>query len=424
MKAAAERARAAGAHARAGARGRRRRRARAAPSVGVVVAFGQLLPEALLDAVPLGFVNVHFSLLPRWRGAAPVERAILAGDAETGVCIMAIEQGSTPAPVYARARHADRRRRDRGRAARPARRRSAPSCSSRRCPTVADDRRRRRRRASPPTPTSSRSRSSSSTGSGPPTELGRVVRAGNPRPGAWTTVDGSAAEGLAGARVVGGRSTPPARCSATRRVATGDGALELVEVQPEGKRRCRRTRGSRPARARRTRSARERAHARRSRRRARRARAHRRRRVRAGVAARDAAADRASPTATAPSPPTSSTARCARSAASTTCSGAWSKRPVHRLDPPVRAALRLGAYQLLHDVPAARGGRRDRRRRRRALAARRGFANGVLRALTRLGPRGPEPDERRGRALVPRLARRAARRRARRRATRAPRSSR
>ena len=55
--------------------------------LGVVVAFGQLLPAALLEATAHGFVNVHFSLLPRWRGAAPVERAILAGDRETGVAL-------------------------------------------------------------------------------------------------------------------------------------------------------------------------------------------------------------------------------------------------------------------------------------------------------------------------------------------------
>ena len=72
--------------------------------VGVVVAFGQLLPPALLEAVPHGFVNVHFSLLPRWRGAAPVERAVLAGDRETGVCIMALEAGLDIGPVYARER--------------------------------------------------------------------------------------------------------------------------------------------------------------------------------------------------------------------------------------------------------------------------------------------------------------------------------
>jgi methionyl-tRNA formyltransferase len=71
-------------------------------ALGVVVAFGQLLPEDLLAALPGGFVNVHFSLLPRWRGAAPVERAMLAGDAETGVCLMALEAGLDTGPVYAR----------------------------------------------------------------------------------------------------------------------------------------------------------------------------------------------------------------------------------------------------------------------------------------------------------------------------------
>ncbi len=72
--------------------------------LGVVVAFGQLLPVSLLGVLPHGFVNVHFSLLPRWRGAAPVERAILAGDAETGVCLMAVEAGLDTGPVFATAR--------------------------------------------------------------------------------------------------------------------------------------------------------------------------------------------------------------------------------------------------------------------------------------------------------------------------------
>jgi methionyl-tRNA formyltransferase len=69
---------------------------------GVVVAFGQLLPPALLDAFPRGLVNLHYSLLPRWRGAAPVERAILAGDAETGVCVMDVEPTLDTGAVYAR----------------------------------------------------------------------------------------------------------------------------------------------------------------------------------------------------------------------------------------------------------------------------------------------------------------------------------
>src|SRR3954469_19397759 len=66
--------------------------------LGVVVAFGRLIKPHVLDQVPM--VNVHFSLLPRWRGAAPVERAILAGDTETGVCLMGLEEGLDTGPVY------------------------------------------------------------------------------------------------------------------------------------------------------------------------------------------------------------------------------------------------------------------------------------------------------------------------------------
>ena len=68
--------------------------------LGVVVAFGQLIKPHVLAAMPM--VNLHFSLLPRWRGAAPVERALLAGDAETGVCLMQLEKGLDTGPVYAR----------------------------------------------------------------------------------------------------------------------------------------------------------------------------------------------------------------------------------------------------------------------------------------------------------------------------------
>lgn len=74
--------------------------ARAGAELGVVVAFGKLIKPDLLSALP--FVNLHFSLLPRWRGAAPVERAILAGDTETGVCLMALEAGLDTGPVYQR----------------------------------------------------------------------------------------------------------------------------------------------------------------------------------------------------------------------------------------------------------------------------------------------------------------------------------
>ncbi len=69
--------------------------------LGVVVAFGQIIKPHVLAQIPM--VNLHFSLLPRWRGAAPVERALLAGDTQTGVCLMQVEEGLDTGGVYERA---------------------------------------------------------------------------------------------------------------------------------------------------------------------------------------------------------------------------------------------------------------------------------------------------------------------------------
>jgi hypothetical protein len=71
------------------------------PEVMVVVAYGLILPAAVLAVPPLGCINIHASLLPRWRGAAPIQRAILAGDTETGVCLMQMETGLDTGPVLA-----------------------------------------------------------------------------------------------------------------------------------------------------------------------------------------------------------------------------------------------------------------------------------------------------------------------------------
>lgn len=70
--------------------------------LAVVVAYGLILPPAVLAAPRGGCVNIHASLLPRWRGAAPIHRAILAGDADTGVCIMRMEEGLDTGPVLLR----------------------------------------------------------------------------------------------------------------------------------------------------------------------------------------------------------------------------------------------------------------------------------------------------------------------------------
>ena len=72
--------------------------------VAVVVAYGLILPQPVLDAPRLGCLNIHASILPRWRGAAPIHRAVMAGDAETGVAIMQMEAGLDTGPVLAEAR--------------------------------------------------------------------------------------------------------------------------------------------------------------------------------------------------------------------------------------------------------------------------------------------------------------------------------
>ncbi len=74
-----------------------------APDLLIVVAYGLILPQAVLDIPRFGAWNVHASLLPRWRGAAPIQRAIEAGDAETGVCLMQMEKGLDTGPVRLRA---------------------------------------------------------------------------------------------------------------------------------------------------------------------------------------------------------------------------------------------------------------------------------------------------------------------------------
>ncbi|TCP40570.1 methionyl-tRNA formyltransferase [Rhodovulum marinum] len=73
-----------------------------AADIAVVVAYGLILPQPILDAPRNGCLNIHASLLPRWRGAAPIHRAIMAGDAETGICIMRMEAGLDTGPVLLR----------------------------------------------------------------------------------------------------------------------------------------------------------------------------------------------------------------------------------------------------------------------------------------------------------------------------------
>jgi methionyl-tRNA formyltransferase len=203
--------------------------------LGVVVAFGQLLPGALLEALPDGFVNLHFSLLPRWRGAAPVERAILAGDAETGVDLMRIEAGLDTGPVFARVRVPI----DPGETAGELHARlvaagtellrihldSIPGSAGEPQTgeaTYADKLGVEEFRLDPGRPAA---------------ELARVVRAGNPRPGAWFVVDGRRVKvWRAHTADAAGDGSDFGVIGSDASLRTADGDLVLVEVQPEGKR--------------------------------------------------------------------------------------------------------------------------------------------------------------------------------------------
>jgi methionyl-tRNA formyltransferase len=200
--------------------------------VAVVVAYGQLIPPDLLEAPRLGFVNVHFSLLPRWRGAAPVERAILAGDDATGVCIMQLEEGLDTGPVFASERltiGSDETAGDlEGRLTgvgvdlllrtlpEIGKTEPEPQVGE---PTYADKLTVDEFRLDPLRPA---------------TELARVVRAGNPRPGAWMRVQDHRVKVLRAHAEL--RATAQGTITAPAALGTIDGALVLDEVQPEGKR--------------------------------------------------------------------------------------------------------------------------------------------------------------------------------------------
>jgi len=203
-------------------------------TLGVVVAYGQILRPAFLAALPDGFVNLHFSLLPRWRGAAPVERAVLAGDAETGVCLMAVEEGLDTGGVYAEARvtigpeetagelhdrlvaagtqllvdHLD----------------AVPGAQP--VPQVGE-------------PTYAEKLTVDEFGLDPSRsaeELARLVRAGNPRPGAWCTVAGRRLKVWRAHATMDVTGATAGSLTKAGELVTARGLLVLDEVQPEGKR--------------------------------------------------------------------------------------------------------------------------------------------------------------------------------------------
>jgi methionyl-tRNA formyltransferase len=197
--------------------------------LAVVVAYGRIIPSDVLERLPM--VNLHFSLLPRWRGAAPVERAILAGDAETGVCVMKVEAGLDTGPVYARRVVPLDDQVDVG----TLRSELAEIGSGLLVETVAGG-----VAGLPPpkaqegTPTVAAKVTSEDLHlqwEEPATQLHRVVRLGR----AWTTFRGKRL-GILKAQPGGDddRSAPPGSLRGTT-VVTGQGTLSLLEVQPESR---------------------------------------------------------------------------------------------------------------------------------------------------------------------------------------------
>jgi methionyl-tRNA formyltransferase len=201
--------------------------------VGIAVAFGQLLPPAFLETLPHGFVNMHFSLLPRWRGAAPVERAILAGDTETGVCLMRIEEGldtggvyacaSTPIGMEETAGELHARLVDIGTELLVEHLPRIPAMDV--VPQQGE-----------PTYAEKLSVEEFRIEAGrPAAELARLVRAGNPRPGAWMVVRGKRVKVWRARADTGTDADAPGSIRAPGVLITADGALRLEEVQPEGR---------------------------------------------------------------------------------------------------------------------------------------------------------------------------------------------
>jgi len=208
------------------------------PDVMVVAAYGLLLPQAVLDIPSRGCLNIHASLLPRWRGAAPVQRAILAGDAVTGITIMQMDAGLDTGPVLGREEVPIGADEDAGtltsRLAAVGARSIVAALRDlvHRVPHAQDDA--RATYASKITPSEA-----ALDWTRPAPELARHVRAFNPVPGAFTRLDGEIVK-VWGAAPVEGHGEPGAVLddpAGRLVVACGSGAVELRLVQRAGGRR-------------------------------------------------------------------------------------------------------------------------------------------------------------------------------------------
>lgn len=210
-----------------------------APDVATVVAYGKILPTPLLEIPPLGFVNVHFSLLPLYRGAAPVQRAVMEGREETGVSIMVLTEGMDEGPVLARRvtpiRPEDSAGSVGGRLAREGAELLVTALQG---------------YASGALTPEPQDHSAATYAAKVTPEQARIdwswtrrrirdhVRGLDPVPGAWTELEGRRLKVWKAEPVAGIELEPGIlESSETLVVGAGDGALELTEVQLQGKKR-------------------------------------------------------------------------------------------------------------------------------------------------------------------------------------------
>jgi methionyl-tRNA formyltransferase len=201
--------------------------------VAVVVAYGLILPQAVLDAPTQGCLNIHASLLPRWRGAAPIHRAIMAGDAQTGICIMQMEAGLDTGPVLLReateigAEETTGQLHDRLSAMGAALINDALGRLDQLEPEVQPE--------EGVTYAAKIDKAEATVDwSASAAEVSRQIRGLAPFPGAWA-LHGDARIKLLGARVVAGQGAPGQVLDEGFTIACGDGAVQVTHAQRAGK---------------------------------------------------------------------------------------------------------------------------------------------------------------------------------------------
>ena len=201
--------------------------------VAVVVAYGLILPQAVLDAPRHGCLNIHASLLPRWRGAAPIHRAIMAGDAETGICIMQMEAGLDTGPVLRRL-------------AKPIGENETTGALHDRLSVLGAkgilqalaDLGQLLPSPQPDVGVCYAEKIDKSEAcvnwARPAVDLHRQIRGLSPFPGAWTLIDGARVK-LLGAELATGTGAPGTVLDEGLRIACGEGALRITRLQRAGK---------------------------------------------------------------------------------------------------------------------------------------------------------------------------------------------